>query len=284
MNGGYLPDEEAYKTKSEIAEDFHKLPYDSPLLKLKHISEDETKELITQMREAEKAGKYRTYVKLRNKIVEGYMWLVNRVARGYSYRCNRDISDLVDEGSIGMIYSLGVYDLKKAKLGTYAPYWIKASISREVIGDSVIRRPVHVTERYKKIRDDPMKIGNGNPKKLLKEAEKRIQILEAYNKCNSVLFVDGYHDKDDTSLKEHVRVAMRNEQRERIQEAMEKNLTFRERQIMMYYYGLDEKYGEQTLDELGKIYNLTREGVRLVKEKAIKKLRKPKVRINLAGL
>ena len=286
MNEEYLQDEEVYKPESRrVFEDIHKLPYDSPILKLKRISRDETKELITQMREAEKAGKYKSSIRIRNKIIEGNIWLVGRFAKWYSYRCNRDISDLMDEGTIGMIRALEVYDPKKSKLGTYAPYWIKAAIGRDVIVDSIVYKPIHVIERYRKIRDAPMRAGNESPKKLLENVEKRMQVLEAYNRCNSVVsFIEGYHDKNDVNLKEHVKVATRNEQRERLQEAMERNLSFRERQIMIYYYGLDEKHGAQTLGELGEIFHLTREGVRLVKARAIKKLQKPKVRLKLVGL
>ncbi|MGL6120998.1 MAG: sigma-70 family RNA polymerase sigma factor, partial [Fusobacteriaceae bacterium] len=212
--------------------------------------------------------------------------LVVNVAKKYSIR-GMSLIDLVSEGNIGLIYAIDKFNLDKGtRFSTYAVWWIKQSISKALINKGRdIRIPSYKHDLISKINK---KMINGflnndkvaNIEEVAKELsmstvqiEKvmfefketvslNITVSEDIYLQDTIIFSDGSNLEDEILERMH---------RTKTKEMLE-HLSLREKQILTWRYGLDG-CEIQTLDQIGKVFNITRERVRQIEKKTLQKLK-----------
>ena len=206
-----------------------------------------------------------------------------------------DFEDLEQVGFLGLIKAAQKFDFQQgAAFSTYAVFWIKQAISREIIDNGyVIRIPVHMMERVEKvIRLDNILVGKGIKLfQRIKDIAAELGITEeTVREClvlkNNYLLYASLNmpigaeeetelgelipDEDILSVEDEVFATLLHEQLEEVLET----LTEREERILRLRYGLDDGC-KRTLEEIGQEFNVTRERVRQIEAKALKKLRHP---------
>ena len=223
--------------------------------------------------------------------------LVQKCAN-YFYRVygnNLDISDLEQAGYIGLIKAAEKFDLSlNNAFSTYAAEWIKQSIRREIMDTGfLIRLPVHVMDRIIQIsrtenmsdidhmdyNERVMHIAQ-KLQMSFNEVERYMEIRQRYRYCASLNILVG--EDQDTELEELIEdteaisveeVAEKSMLAEAIYNALD-TLEEREKKVIMYRFGFVDG-NSWTLEQLGSIFGVTRERIRQIEEKALKKLRHP---------
>jgi len=226
--------------------------------------------------------------KAREKMIESNLRLVVSIGKRY---INRGLlfSDIIEEGNIGLIKAVEKFNYKRGfKFSTYGSWWIRQSIERAIINQGkLIRLPVHIVEKvnhYLSIVEHLMQKKDREP--LPKEISDRMgiseeEVLDIRKLIRRTYSLDSpVSGHDDTSLKDIIedrsivspsRTAEGIKQRETIIQWLE-NLRENERRVITLRFGLDG--GEpQTLEEIGKLFGLTRERVRQIEIAGITKLR-----------
>ncbi len=230
------------------------------------------------------------YEKTKRKLSSGNLRLV--VAIGKRYR-NRGLTflDLIQEGNTGLMRAVEKYEYRRGyKFSTYATWWIRQAITRAIADQGrTIRVPVHMIEAMTKIRHVARKLTQENGREPSLEeiaAESGITLEETQR----VLKISKYpisldrpvgegEDSDfgdffeDPSSENPVASATHRMLQDRI-EATLQSLSFREREIIKLRYGLGVGY-TYTLEEVGKIFKVTRERVRQIEAKSLRKLQHP---------
>jgi RNA polymerase primary sigma factor len=230
------------------------------------------------------------FEKTKRKLSSGNLRLV--VAIGKRYR-NRGLTflDLIQEGNTGLMRAVEKYEYRRGyKFSTYATWWIRQAITRAIADQGrTIRVPVHMIEAMTKIRHVARKLTqeNGREPSLEEIAQESGITLE---ETQRVLKISKYpisldrpvgegEDSDfgdffeDPSSENPVASATHRMLQDRI-EATLKSLSFREREIIKLRYGLGVGY-TYTLEEVGKIFKVTRERVRQIEAKSLRKLQHP---------
>ena len=227
----------------------------------------------------------------KDEFVRANLRLVLSIAKNYSYP-GLDLLDLVQEGNIGLMKAVDKFNYRLGhKFSTYATWWIRQSITRAIADQGrTIRVPVHMVEamnRVLKTSNDLTKRLGREPsvqelaKELKTPVSKVTQILKAAQEPISLeatiadnkdavlnKFVE---DKNAVSPDEDV---MKQNLREIADEALQ-TLSPREQEIVRMRYGLNEAGREYTLQEVGEMFQVTRERIRQIEEKALMKLRSP---------
>ncbi len=233
---------------------------------------------------------FRLYEQVKRELSNGNLRLVVSIAKKYR---NRGLSflDLIQEGNTGLMRAVDKYEYRRGfKFSTYATWWIRQAITRAIADQArTIRIPVHMIDVLSKLR---------NLQKLLVQEKRREptmgEIAEragiSVEEVRRVLDI-GRHpvsldrpvgDSEDAAFGEFIEDhnsdnPVRNATNEMLREKIErllKTLTYREREIIRLRYGLGDGY-TYTLEEVGRIFRVTRERVRQIEAKAVRKLQHP---------
>lgn len=246
------------------------------------LSADEEVKLAHRIAEGDQSAK--------NELVEANLRLVVSLARHYQ-GCGLSYQDLIQEGNIGLIKAAEKFDVSKGfRFSTYASWWIKQALSRAIADQSrTIRIPVHMTEninKFKKTERELLSQLNREPK--IKEiadamgiSEKQAKEIQSYIVEPTSLDIQ-VGDDDDTTIGSFIEdthfvnpeSAYIKESNGDIVNTVLDTLSDREANILRLRFGIGGKKA-MTLEEVGKEYGLTRERIRQIEAKALRKLRHP---------
>lgn len=246
------------------------------------LSADEEVELANRIAKGDQPAK--------NELVEANLRLVVSLARHYQ-GCGLSYQDLIQEGNIGLIKAAEKFDVSKGfRFSTYASWWIKQALSRAIADQSrTIRIPVHMTEninKFKKTERELLSQLNREPK--IKEiadamgiSEKQAKEIQSYIVEPTSLDIQ-VGDDDDTTIGSFIEdthfvnpeSAYIKESNGDVVNAVLDTLSDREANILRLRFGIGGKKA-MTLEEVGKEYGLTRERIRQIEAKALRKLRHP---------
>ena len=240
--------------------------------------------------------------KIRNEIANANLRLVVSIAKRYVGR-GLLFSDLISEGNMGLIKGIEKFDLNRGyKLSTYATWWIRQSITRAIADQGrTIRVPVHMIEIINKVtrgRQRYIQEFDGEeptPEELadyldipLIDVENALKYEQDAGSLDKPIGEEEHGEQStigDFIADENMRTDLEGEKsarREKIDEVMQE-LTDRERKVIALRFGLDDGYA-RTLEEVGSEFNVTRERIRQIEAKALKKLRHPARKKKLDGL
>ena len=234
----------------------------------------------------------------KHRLSESNLRLVASIAKRFVGR-GLPFLDLIQEGNMGLMKAVDRFDFTKGfKFSTYATWWIRQAISRALADHArTIRIPVHMVEtinKFNKVRKELTTTLGREPK--LKEIAEAMEIpyqkaveIEEYSHDTTSLDISVNED-GDTSMGELIgddkaispeAAAAQSMLREHIEEALSE-LSQKEQDVLRLRFGLNDGR-ERTLDEIGKQFGVTRERIRQIEAKALKKLRSPKHRKKLQG-
>ena len=238
------------------------------------------------------------YEQAKRDLSGGNLRLVVSIAKKYR---NRGLSflDVIQEGNTGLMRAVDKYEYKRGyKFSTYATWWIRQAITRAIADHArTIRVPVHMIETMSKLRNiqkamfqehgreptiDELAARAGLPhaevRRVLKVSRQPASLDRPVGESEDSVFGDFIEDQGTGSP---VQTATADTLKQRIEQVL-KSLTYREREIIKLRYGIGDGY-TYTLEEVGRIFKVTRERVRQVEAKAIRKLQHPVRSRKLAG-
>ena len=233
---------------------------------------------------------YQDYEQVKRELSGGNLRLVVSIAKKYR---NRGLSflDLIQEGNTGLMRAVDKYEYRRGfKFSTYATWWIRQAITRSIADQArTIRIPVHMIDVLGKLRNasrrllqelgrEPTTEETATAAGFSLDETRRVLAMgrqpasldrpigESEDSCFGEFIEDGGLPRPDKAAGNELL-------REKI-EALLKTLTYREREIIRLRYGLGDGY-TYTLEEVGRIFKVTRERVRQIEAKAVKKLQHP---------
>src|SRR5262245_61165030 len=234
--------------------------------------------------------RFTEYEHAKKELSGGNLRLVVSIAKKYR---NRGLSflDLIQEGNTGLMRAVDKYEYRRGyKFSTYATWWIRQAITRAIADQArTIRIPVHMIETMSKLRNVSKKllqqlgreptieetakeagISVDETRRVLKISRHPISLDRPVGESEDSYFGDFI--EDDTA-ESPVQAATQEMLKDKIDQVL-KTLTYREREIIKLRYGLGDGY-TYTLEEVGRIFKVTRERVRQIEAKAVRKLQHP---------
>jgi len=234
--------------------------------------------------------RYQAYEEAKRRLFSGNLRLVVSIAKKYR---NRGLSflDVIQEGNTGLMKAVEKYEYRRGyKFSTYATWWIRQAITRSIADQArTIRIPVHMIETMSKLRNVA--------KRLMQETGREPSVRElataaeiSYEEAKRVLKISKHPisldrpigDSEDSFFGDFIKddnadnpvgVASQEMLKDKIDRVLN-TLTYREREIIRLRYGIGDGH-TYTLEEVGKIFKVTRERVRQIEAKAIRKLQHP---------
>ena len=238
------------------------------------------------------------YEQAKRDLSGGNLRLVVSIAKKYRNR-GLPFLDIIQEGNTGLMRAVDKYEYKRGyKFSTYATWWIRQAITRAIADHArTIRVPVHMIETMSKLRNiqkallqelgrEPTieeiaikaKMPIEETRRVMKISRHPISLDRPVGESEDSHFGDFIEDERQASPSDSATSEML---RQRINDVL-KTLTYREREILKLRYGIGDGY-TYTLEEVGRIFKVTRERVRQVESKAIRKLQHPVRRQRLAS-
>ncbi|MEX2188995.1 MAG: sigma-70 family RNA polymerase sigma factor [Pirellulales bacterium] len=233
---------------------------------------------------------YRDYEQVKRQLSSGNLRLVVSIAKKYR---NRGLSflDLIQEGNTGLMRAVDKYEYRRGfKFSTYATWWIRQAITRAIADQArTIRIPVHMIDVLSKLRTAAKRlqqelgreptaeetaeasgISLDETRRVMHIGRQPVSLDRPVGETEDSTFGEFVEDRDTiTPMKSAAQGMLRTKI-----EALLKTLTYREREIIRLRYGLSDGYS-YTLEEVGRIFRVTRERVRQIEAKAVKKLQNP---------
>ena len=247
------------------------------------LSADEEVALALRIQEGDTEAK--------QELAEANLRLVVSIAKRYVGR-GMQFLDLIQEGNMGLMKAVEKFDHTKGfKFSTYATWWIRQAITRAIADQSrTIRIPVHMVETINKLvrvqrqllqdlgrEPTPEEIGaemdlpTEKVREILKIAQEPVSLETPIGEEDDSHLGDFIEDDNATSPADHTAYALLKEQLDEVLE----QLTDREENVLRLRFGLDKNGEIRTLEQVGQVFGVTRERIRQIEAKALRKLRHP---------